>query len=249
MRASQTFVLALRRPRLKSLPSDLVYRQIASDIVPKACLKSRAKKIPKSVEARTHPCLTSLRMSKGLEELPLNCTVPFMLVWKDSIMLCNRGGQPIFGRIWKRPSLLTRSNAFVRSMKAIYGASVVLSTSSGVGEGRRPCLLLIFQLGSHTVIQVRMDTFCQLLQSDQDDLCKDFANDAEKGDASVVVALFLKSVMILASLMSCGTAPCQHWQRSTCRECSEVVMQCCSRSGGSRRYQGPCQRPNCQWPW
>ena len=120
MMASRTFVLALRRPRLKSLPSDLVRRQIPSDAVPKACLKSRAKKIPKSVGARTYPCLTPLRMSKGLEELPLNCTVPFMSVWKDSIMLCNFGGQPIFGRIWKRSSLLTRSNAFVRSMKAIY---------------------------------------------------------------------------------------------------------------------------------
>ena len=96
------------------------FKQEAADAVPKACLKSRAKKIPKRVGARTHPCLTLLRMSKGLEELPLNCTDPFMFVWKDSIMLYDFDGQPIFGRIWKRPSLLTRSNAFVRSMKAIY---------------------------------------------------------------------------------------------------------------------------------
>ena len=92
MKASRTYALALRWPRLKSLPSDLVRRQIPSDAVPKACLKSTAKKIPKSVGARMHPCLTPLRMSKGLEELPLNCTVPFMFVWKDSIMLCNFGG-------------------------------------------------------------------------------------------------------------------------------------------------------------
>ena len=104
MRASQTFVLALRRPKLKSLPSDLVGRQTPSDAVLKACLKNRAKKIPKSVGDRTHPCLTPLRMSKDLEELPLNCTVPFMFAWKDSIMLCSFGGQPIFGRIWKRSS-------------------------------------------------------------------------------------------------------------------------------------------------
>ena len=49
MRASRTFVLALRLPRLKSLPSDLVRREIPSDAVPKAYLKSKAKKIPKSV--------------------------------------------------------------------------------------------------------------------------------------------------------------------------------------------------------
>ncbi|XP_078251298.1 aprataxin-like isoform X2 [Rhinoraja longicauda] len=28
-------------------------------------------------------------MSKGSEKLPLNCTVPFVLMWKDSIMLCS----------------------------------------------------------------------------------------------------------------------------------------------------------------
>lgn len=33
-------------------------------------------------------------------------------------MLRSIGGQPILSRTWNRPSLLTRSNAFVRSMKA-----------------------------------------------------------------------------------------------------------------------------------
>ena len=40
-------------------------------------------KITKSVGARTQPCLTPLRISKGSEKLPLNCTVPFVSVWKD----------------------------------------------------------------------------------------------------------------------------------------------------------------------
>ena len=44
------------------------------------------------------PCLTPLRMSKASERFPLNCTVPFMLEWKDSIMLSSLGGQPIFSR-------------------------------------------------------------------------------------------------------------------------------------------------------
>ena len=38
--------------------------------------------------------------------------------------------------------------------------------------------------------------FCQLLQSDQDDLCKDFANDTEKGDASVIVAVTPLSLVL-----------------------------------------------------
>ena len=41
MRASRIFVLPLRRPGLKSLPSDLVRRKISSDAVRKACLRSK----------------------------------------------------------------------------------------------------------------------------------------------------------------------------------------------------------------
>ena len=63
---------------MKTLPSDLIRRQIPSNAVPKACLKSRAKKMPESVEARTQPCLILLFMSQGLEELPLNYAVSFM---------------------------------------------------------------------------------------------------------------------------------------------------------------------------
>ena len=38
--------------------------------------------------------------------------------WKDLMMLRSLGGHPILGRILKRPSPLTRSKAFVKSMKA-----------------------------------------------------------------------------------------------------------------------------------
>ena len=51
-----------------------------------------------SVGARTQSCLIPLRMSNGPDALRLNCAMPFMLVWKDSIMLCCLGGQPIFWR-------------------------------------------------------------------------------------------------------------------------------------------------------
>ena len=116
----RTFVLVLRRARLKSLLSERVRKYIPSVVVSNTCFSNRPKKLPKSIGARTQPCLTPLRISNVSEKLPLICTVPFLSVWKDSIMLCNLGGQPIFGRTLKRPSLLTRSNALVRSMKAIY---------------------------------------------------------------------------------------------------------------------------------
>ena len=119
-RTLRMFVLALIRARLKSLPSDRVRRWIPSVVVSNACFSNRPKKIQKMVEARTQPCLTPLQISNGSEELPLNCTVPFVSVWKNSIMLCSLGGQPIFGRTLKKPSLLTGSNALVRSMKAMY---------------------------------------------------------------------------------------------------------------------------------
>ena len=46
--------------------------------------------------------------------------VPCMLVWNDSIILSSFGGHPILCNSWNRPFLLTRSNAFVRSIKAMY---------------------------------------------------------------------------------------------------------------------------------
>ena len=120
MRSLRTFVLALRRARLKILPSDRVRRLIPSVVVSKTCFSNWPKKVPKSIGARTQPCLTPLMISNFSEKLPLICTVHFVSVWKDSIMLCSLGGQQIFGRTLKRPSLLTRSNALVRSMEAMH---------------------------------------------------------------------------------------------------------------------------------
>ena len=65
--------------------------------------KHRSSKSPKSVVARTHPCLTPLRVTDGSEQLPLNYNVPIMSVWKDSIMLCRLCCQAIVERSLKRP--------------------------------------------------------------------------------------------------------------------------------------------------
>jgi hypothetical protein len=62
--------------------------------------------------------LAPLLMLKGVDVEPSTTTVPFMLSWKDLVMLSNFGGHPIFARILKRSSLLTRLKALVRSMKA-----------------------------------------------------------------------------------------------------------------------------------
>ena len=116
---SWTLVLALSLERLKSFPSVLVRRQIPSAAGPNACFSITAKKIPNKVGARTHPCFAPLRMLKAADVEPSKTTVPFMSSWKDLMMLRSLGGHPILGRILKRPSLLTRSKAIVRSMKAM----------------------------------------------------------------------------------------------------------------------------------
>ena len=85
---------------------------------PNACFSITAKKIPNKVEARMQPCFTPLHMLKVADVEPSKTTVLFMSSWKDLMMLRSLDGHPILGRISKRPSLLTRSKAFMRSMKA-----------------------------------------------------------------------------------------------------------------------------------
>ena len=78
--------------------------------------------MPKSVGARTHPCFTPLLTGKGSEEEPSYWTVPFISSWKEVIILRSfgGGGHPILCRSMNRPDLPTRSNALVRSIKAMY---------------------------------------------------------------------------------------------------------------------------------
>ena len=74
----------------------------------------------------------------------------------------------------------------------------------------------------------------------------DFASDTEKGDASVVVAVAPLSLV----LEECDDLGVPHvlWHRSFLPALTEDYMQrmqCFIRSEGSRRCQGPCQRPSC----
>lgn len=62
---------------------------ILSTILPSfSCLWRVFLQVPRSEESR-QPCFMPLHISKGSDELPLNCTVPFMLERKDSIKLCS----------------------------------------------------------------------------------------------------------------------------------------------------------------
>ena len=101
--------------------------------------------MPNNVGASTQPCLTPLLTGKGSEVPPLKHTVLWMPSWKDVVMPSSLGGHPIFRRSLKRPSLLTKSNAFVRSMKARYKGSSLVTDAT-----RKSCPLWIFRRENRT---------------------------------------------------------------------------------------------------
>ena len=83
----RTVVFAFSRARLNSRASDLVRRYTPSVASPKACFRSRAKKMLKSMGARTQPCLTPLLISKESDMLPSYWMVAFKSSWED-LMSC-----------------------------------------------------------------------------------------------------------------------------------------------------------------
>ena len=148
----------------------------------KVCFSNRPKKIPKSVGARTHPCLSPLRILNGFEDLAaieLHCSL------RVSVERVNHALQ--FGWAtdhWENVKEAVSADK-IKRLSEINESDVqrhVLCTSLVTVEGRRPCLLLTVQLGSHIVTTLR-----QLLEAYQYDPSKYFADNAEYGDASVVV--------------------------------------------------------------
>ena len=117
-------------------------------------LAAEQRKYQKNVGARTQPCLMPLRSLNGSVELPLNCTVQ-----------CRT--RSCFA-VW----LLTRSTAWVRSMKACTRESAVLCTCSC----RRETTMCTIDLSE---LWLWVDMLRQLLDADQYDLRKDFADNAE----------------------------------------------------------------------
>ena len=70
-------------------------------------------------------------MSKATEVEPSKITVPFMSSRKDLMMLRSLGGQPIFGRFLKIPSLLTRSKAEGNVERLSLLSALLLELSDG----------------------------------------------------------------------------------------------------------------------
>ena len=88
-----SFVLALNRAKLNSLPSALVCRKTPSVAALKAYDSIMEKNMLNSVATKTHPCFTPLWISNGSDVAPSLLTVPFMLLWKEEITLSSFGSQ------------------------------------------------------------------------------------------------------------------------------------------------------------
>ena len=80
------------------------------------CIKKQCRNMMlKRVGARTHPCFTQFVTGKAMELSPLSCTFVCMLSWNCLMVEMNFLGEPYFAMILQRLSLLTISNALVRS--------------------------------------------------------------------------------------------------------------------------------------
>ena len=103
---------------LKTLLSVLKTRSIPSTESLKATRSMREKNIENNVGASTHPCLVPLVTSNSGDLSPPSLTYACIPSWKDLIMSTKCFGQPIFSSTNQRPSRLTVSKAFVRSIKS-----------------------------------------------------------------------------------------------------------------------------------
>ena len=78
--------------------------------------------MPKIVGGITQPCLRPLRMEKGSEMAPSKFIVPLTSSWKEAMMLSSCGGSACGSSptVGKAVFCSERSNALVRSMKAVF---------------------------------------------------------------------------------------------------------------------------------
>ena len=111
-----------------------------------------------------------------------------MLLWREEITLSSFGGQPMFSSSFNNPRLLTKVKCFCE-----------------VNESNKqwPSLFSIFLLQlsnrdyhvycgssrSEATLRFRKSAFSQDLQFCQGNKSKNFLDDAQQGDASIIVAI------------------------------------------------------------
>ena len=185
-------------------------------------------------------------MLKVADDEPSKTAVPFTSSWKDLMMLRSLGGHSIMGRILKRPSLLTRLKAFVRSMKATEWLPLLSTFLLKLLEGEDH--VYSGSVGTEAALRLLVDLLCTYLEPLQYYACKDFPSNTQEGSAMIIIAIAsitFVSVqcddvsMTLASLISCVTWPSLHQrQRISCNSVMSVSLQHFSTSAGIPSFPG-----------
>ena len=130
-------------------------------------------------------------------------------------MLKRIGTHPIFNNIANSPSLVTRSKALVRSMKAIYkGTFCSLHFSCSCRTQQIMSVVKRSDLNPHC------DSFGQLLYAMKDHTCKCFASRTKQRNSPLVIAIRSGTVVLIEQ----GSANCGQDQ----------VRQ--AKSSGPRRF-------------
>ena len=99
---------------------------------------------------------------KGWDEVQSKLIVLWVFSWKDDTILRSVGGHPIFFRIVNNLSLLTKSKALVRSMKAMY-SGLCCSLHFSCSCLREKTMSIGWPSCSETVLWFRVDASGQYL--------------------------------------------------------------------------------------
>ena len=117
---SLTLLTAWRRRGLNSFPSHLYLIGMPGEVSLKASIRIAENNRLNSVGARTQPCFTPFFTGNGSEAFPSSSTRAMIPSWNCLTIFTSLSGQPNLDMIFHNPSLLTVSNAFVRSTNVMY---------------------------------------------------------------------------------------------------------------------------------
>ena len=140
---------------------------------------NRPYKVLNSIGAMTQPCLTPLWISNGswLREAAIELHCSFRVSMERLDHDLQFGWATDFGRTLKRPSLLTRSNALVISMKAKY-KGICCSLHCSCNCRREKIMYIVDRSARKPHRDSGIHTLRQLLETYQYDPLKYFADNA-----------------------------------------------------------------------
>ena len=193
---------------------------------PKACFSTLAKKIPHKVGARTQPCFTPLRMSKGNDVEPSKTTMPFVLT-EGSDDAAGSGWTSDLGDNLEK----TIPADQVDSLREVYEGyvewlSLFLAFLLQLSEGKHH--INGGPVGLESALRFWVNSLRKYLEPFQCDSGKQLPDQAKEGDATAVITVtpvafvLVQSDDICISRVLFGTSPSLHQRQKI--SCSSVMM-------------------------